>query len=115
MCERCVIEQTGGNIPPITDEMRTLAGKAWDWYRLAGNDTGGVLHVLLDDYNTDDRVLDYCEEQLGWMWSDDGKVDADQEHRQLGAEIIAGFRVLTIPERVVVVHEANVYSEVRPR
>lgn len=114
MCEACVDHYTRGHRPPMTDPMWELAGQVWDWYQLDGNDTGGVLHVVLDDYNVEDRCLDYCEPQLGWMWDDGVKVVATEQHRKAGAEIIAGLRALTEPARAVVIRHADVYASTRP-
>src|ERR1043165_8197601 len=43
------------------------------WYSLPGNGAGGVLHVLLDDGNTDCDCGDFCREEgntLGELLND---------------------------------------------
>ena len=115
------MEISNNNPPLVTEEMRTLAGLAWDWYRLDGNETGGALHITLDDYNVEDVDLDYCatlDTRYSGRWTEGEWVD-EMEPYPPGAialrdRIIAGLRSMTLQERVVVVHVADPYGSVRP-
>lgn len=112
MCESCVREITKGHHPPMTPDMWRLAGLAWDWYRMPGNGVGGVLHIVLDDYNVDDRSLDFCmNDSRHWSFDEGGDRATMLAARD---KIVAGLRLLSEPERVMVVRSADPYGPVRP-
>lgn len=114
MCEHCVEEITEGKRPPMTDEMWQLAGLVWDWYRMPGNDTGGVLHIVLDDYNIEDHCLDYCAEAR--YYDSNGEcAETPPDVAAARDAIVDGLRPLTEPERVMVVHSADPYGSFRPK
>lgn len=46
-------------------ETIVLARKIKEFYATSGNETGGVLHIVLDDFNIDDEDIDWCLEQEG--------------------------------------------------
>jgi hypothetical protein len=109
MCEHCLDEITEGKRPPVTDAMRDLAGLCWDWYRMPGNDTGGPLHITLDDMNVEDSNIEFCRTNgLGpdGFWP--------PERDALLTQICDGLLALSEGERAMVVHIADPYGEVRP-
>ena len=58
-------------------------------YYAAGNPTGGILHLVLDDGNVDDRYIDHCE----------GLAKEEERQIQTALEIIALLREMTVAER----------------
>lgn len=101
MCYYCLVNVYKGESLPMSPGMWRLAGLAWDWYQLRGNDTGGALHVVLDDMNVDDESLHWCGARPS-VFPD------------LQGEIVSGLLELSEPERALVVHRADVYGSVRP-
>jgi len=110
MCWSCVVSEfvNAGLTPEqveITPEMDRLAGAIWAWYQMPGNEAGGVLHVVTDDFNIDDHSLDFC--------STFEAESLDAEYAEARDFIIDGMRVLSIPERALVVWHGFVSPETR--
>lgn len=64
MCERCYQKHTGGIDPVVTEEMRVALALVKEIYARPWGDTGGPLHVIVDDMN----VMD-------WLFAADKHVD----------------------------------------
>lgn len=80
-----------------------------EWYTLEGNDTGGPLHIVVDDYNVEDDFLTSCRESL----LNDPTYDhyRDVDWTTLGIKILDGLYALDITDRKTVLKEAwRVYS-----
>lgn len=113
MCEHCLDVICDGKRPPVTDAMRALAGLCWDWYRMPGNDTGGPLHITLDDMNVEDSNIRYCRSN-GLGPDDYWPEYRTTERDALLIQICDGLLGLSVPERAMVVHIADPYGEIRP-
>lgn len=80
-----------------------------EWYDLEGNETGGPLHIVVDDYNVEDQFLDSCREAI----LNDPAYDHFREvdWTTLGVKILDGLYALDVPTRKKVLQEAwRVYS-----
>lgn len=116
MCEQCLDWITDGVRPPMTSAMWELAGLCWDWYQMDGNDTGGALHVVLDDMNIEDHSLAWCRtESIHTLWTDRGREPAPPEYVAAATKILDGLAALDDAQRAMVVHMADVYGPTRPK
>lgn len=70
----------------------------WDWYQLPGNDMGGALHIVTDDWNTRDSDLDWCATQ-DQRWIDGETSTYPAEHLALRDQILAALRELPEADR----------------
>jgi hypothetical protein len=74
-----------------TKRLRILTAMRAIFYGLPNCESGGPLHITLDDGNVDDECLDFCEQLLA---------DEEPAVRILGKAILDMLRTLTEDERV---------------
>lgn len=64
MCMNCLYEYVDDALPEMTDDIRRAALIVKSIYDTFEGCTGGPLHVILDDYNLEDRYFCKSEEAL---------------------------------------------------
>jgi hypothetical protein len=90
MCRTC---WDGAGAPTIDNERVraavSLVREVYEW-----NGAGGNLHIVLDDWNTEDSNLDFCE---GWIASHEHECSRGQIEAERAC--LAAFRAMTEYER----------------
>ncbi len=102
MCWQCV-QEAGGDTLEDTPEVRRVARMVADFYALPGCNVGGPLHIVIDDYNLEDQILDWCIENLDdWLhnWWDPGDENEDPEPvRSTAVDLVGALRTLNEAQR----------------
>ena len=100
--------ENGGRIPwpPVTAEMKEVAGYIHALYEIPDGGTGGPLHIFTDDDNVEDSNLAFCRKEVQ-KWSE-GQHYADDPKAAVRIALLGGWILdlaekMTLPERAVAV------------
>lgn len=101
MCVGCVKEYlVGSPVSRVTETMTETAQLIAEWYSLAGNEvTGGILHVVVDDYNLDDVHV-----SIEHLRTYVAQHAAEPNYWAKAEAILERLSAMTIGERGVTVH-----------
>lgn len=60
MCKECYNKYTQGKELNPSPKIYELAGRILAWYSYEINSVGGPFHVVLDDWNLEDKIIQFC-------------------------------------------------------